>query len=339
MNRSNISIFFDEPSHKYTDSDGRNYTSVTTVLGYYENKFDTKKYDIAKACEKIGQNPSHPKYPKYANKTVSMILKEWDDARIEGCNIGNEKHNYLDDSIKLANGYRSLTKSVFVNKRIYNINDILTNHDYGKVDLKYFESLGVRERYPRIYEVLSNFADLGYNIYSEICVFDPINRIAGLIDVLLIKDNQFLIIDWKTNKARLMFQSGYFEKDLEGNLTENFIDNEDKCLFPLHKYPQSVGHKYTFQLSLYDYLAEGFGLTCVGNLLFHIRHNNYTSDHEDIKYNPDWIDKQQIDIHTIQYLKNDMAQLVSDFNVKQASGYIDAKNISINFKMKSNVAV
>ena len=339
MDRSNILMFFDEPTHKYTDSLSGKYTSVTTVLGYYENKFDKKKYDIATACAKIGQNPGHDSYKKYAGMTVEQILAKWDKAREDGCEIGNVKHNYLDNSIKLANGYRSITGSTFINKRIYTINDIMQNPIYGQVDLKYFESLGVKEQYPRIYEVISNFVELGYRVYSEICVFDPVNRIAGLIDVLLIKGNQFLIIDWKTNKARLMFKSGYFKKDIEDNLTDEFIENDEKFIFPLHKYPQSVGHKYTFQLSLYDYLAEGFGLECIGNLLFHIRHNNYESTHEDVIANPEWIDRQQVDIYPIQYLKNDMAQLVSDFSRKEASGYIDGKNIASTFKLKSNVAV
>ena len=51
MNRNNISIFFNEKEHKYTDYSNRVYTSVTTVIGHYENKFDTKKFEIAKACE------------------------------------------------------------------------------------------------------------------------------------------------------------------------------------------------------------------------------------------------------------------------------------------------
>ena len=141
-----------------------------------------------------------------------------------------------------------------------------------------------------------------------------------------------MIIDWKTNKARLMYKSGYFEKDLDGNLTDNFLENDDKFKFPLHRYPQSVGYKYTFQLSLYDYLTEMFGLECIGNILCHIRHNNYPKNHEDVIKNPSWIDKQQVDIYPIQYLKNDMIALLSDFNRKMASGYIDSMKVKATFK-------
>lgn len=332
MNRNNISIFFDEEKHKYTDSNNRKYTSVTTVIGYYENKFDEKKYEIAKACERIGQNPKHPKYPKYVGKTVDMILAEWEQASIDGCTIGNSHHNYLDSSVKLANGYRSLTQSKFTGNKIYTINDILNSPTFGRVDLDYFEKLGVKDRYPKIFNTISYLVEQGYLIYSEICTFDSVYNISGLIDILAIKGNKFIIIDWKTNKAPLMYKSGYFEKDLEGNLTDVFIENDDKFKFPLHKYPQSIGHKYTFQLSLYDFLTEQFGLECIGNLLCHIRHNNYLPTHSDAIKNPTWIDKQQVDIYPITYLKNDMIALCSDFNKKLASGYIDGINIRNSLK-------
>jgi hypothetical protein len=334
MDRSNITIFFDEPSHKYTDSNNRIYTSTTTLIGYYENKFDSKKMDIARACEKIGMNPAHPKYQKYKGKSVFEILLEWEQAKDEGCRIGNEKHNHIDNTIKLSNGYRSLTHTNFTNTRLYTINDILVNHSFGLVDLDYFKELGIKDLYPKIYNTISYFVKEGYKIYSEIGTFDPINLVSGLIDVLAIKGNKFILIDWKTNKARLMFKSGYFEKDIEGNLTDNFIENDDRFIFPLHKYPQSVGHKYTFQLSMYDYLTEGFGLECIGNILFHIRHNNYLANHEDVIENPSWIEKQQVDSYPIQYLKNDMAMLISNFNKRKASGEIDALTIKDKFKNK-----
>lgn len=331
MNRNNISIFFNEEEHKYTDSSNRNYTSVTTLIGYYENKFDQKKLDIAKACERIGQNPNHPKYAKYAGKTVDMILTEWDDERIKGCDIGNGHHNYLDSSVKYSNGYRQFTQSKFTGNKIYTINDILDTPTFGKVNLKYFEEIGIKDKYPRIFNLISSLVDNGYSIYSEICTFDSVYLVSGLIDLLAIKGNKFIIIDWKTNKADLVFKSGYFEKDINGNLTSSFVENDDKFKFPLHKYPQSVGHKYTFQLSMYDYLTEQFGLECIGNILCHIRHNVYNNNHEDLINNPTWKDKQQVDVHPIKYLKQDMAFLLSDFNKKKASGYIDAMSIKKSF--------
>ena len=347
MDRTNISIFFDEKEHKYTDSRRLIYTSTTTLIGYYENKFDQKKMDIAKACERIGQKPDHPKYTKYKDKTVGMILAEWEAAKDEGCAIGNVKHNHLDNSIKLANGYRSLTKSVFVNTKLYTINDILVDHSFGRVDLDYFEKLGIRDLYPRIFNTISYLVKDGWRIYSEIGTFDPVNLVSGLLDVLAIKGNNFIVVDWKTNKAPLMFKSGYFEKDLEGNITDLFIENDDKFIFPLHAYPQSVGYKYTFQLSMYDYLVEGFGLNCVGNILFHIRHNSYATANmsqytpattlQDIKDNPSWLDKNQVDAYPIKYLKNDMAQLISNFVKRKASGNIDAHDIIMKFNKKSVV--
>ena len=38
-----LDLYFNEKLHKYTDSRGIVYTSMTTVIGKYEVKFDTEK--------------------------------------------------------------------------------------------------------------------------------------------------------------------------------------------------------------------------------------------------------------------------------------------------------
>lgn len=42
-----IRLFFDEPSHKYTDNLGNEYVSTTTLLHNYKPKFD-KEYWLNK---------------------------------------------------------------------------------------------------------------------------------------------------------------------------------------------------------------------------------------------------------------------------------------------------
>ena len=89
--------------------------------------------------------------------------------------------------------------------------------------------------------------------------------VSGLVDLLLVRDKDFLIVDWKTNKADIRYEAGYFRKDKFNNLTDDFIVKAEYFKPPLQKYACSVGYKYTFQLSMYDYLIEGFGYTCKGS--------------------------------------------------------------------------
>lgn len=290
----NLDIFFNAESHKYTDSAGNKYISVTTLLGKYGHKFDT--YKMAKACEAAGKRGN----PKYRGQSAEDLMSKWARDTQHAINIGNEKHDYLETSVKTANNYYSIFDRHTPTGRLYTISDILSNPGYGKVDLDYFIKLGVKDRYPAIYNLIEFCAKEGYKMYPEICTYNPNFLISGLIDLLLVKDDSFAIIDWKTNRDSLRFESGYFEKDRFGNVTNTFIRTEQQFKFPLQMYPYSKGNIYTFQLSLYAYLTEFFGLKHKISLLCHIRHADATG-------------VEKVDIHTIDYRKDDINSLVKHF--------------------------
>ncbi len=263
-----VKIFFDEALHKYTDEHGNTFTSVTTVLGKYEDEFETEK--VARICEKIGRNPRHPKYEKYKGKTAKQLMKEWQQITNIALDKGNEKHNYLEDIIKESNGYKRV-KTKFIKDRLFTIPDIVRNPKVGRVYKDDLVKLGIGDRYPTIHNLICTFIDNGWKLYSEIGVYNTDFLISGLIDLLLVKDNDFFIIDWKTNKSPISFQSGYYEKDNDGNLTSNFIVTGKTLKYPVKHLPASTGHKYSLQLSGYAYLVEKFGLNLTGIVLCHIQ--------------------------------------------------------------------
>jgi hypothetical protein len=281
-------IYFDEKLHKYTDEYGNVLTSVTTVIGKYVVPFDTDA--VLRACVKIGKNPNHPKYLRYKGKTEKQILAEWNKITNDALDNGNAKHNYLEDVIKNSNNYKKV-KGNFINDRIFTIPEIISNPEVGIVTLDKLIELGLYSRYPSIFEIVKQFVDMGWKLYSEIGVFNSDLLVSGLIDLLLVKGNRFFIIDWKTNKSPIMFESGYFEKDYKGNITDRFIKDDKKLLYPLNNLPASVGHKYSLQLSSYAYLTEQFGMELSGIILTQIRNNN---------------DKEIIDYLTIDYYKNEV---------------------------------
>lgn len=297
-------LYFNEETHSYTDNLGFAYTSTTTVIGNYYEKFD--KTAIAKACELIGKNPSHPKYLKYKNKTAKQLLYEWDNETKDACEKGSKKHNYLESTIKSCNGYNINAKG-FINDRIYTIDDIIKGHSYGRLSLDYFKKTNIDQVYPAIYNIISDLVKAGFKIYAEIGVYHPEYGISGLIDILFVRGKEFIILDWKTNKAPIRFESGYFEKDIYGKLMLNsFIETPNKYFkHPIEHLPDSVGNHYAMQLSTYTHLVESFGFKNITNILCHIRRI------EDFNINTDE-EKEELKFLTIPYLKKEVLDMCSD---------------------------
>ena len=316
---SNFEIYFDPIQHKYTDNFSNAYTSVTTVIGKFEDKFSNKELDIAKACERIGKNPRHPKYLKYKNKTYLDIIKGWKKEGDIAREIGNVKHDYLETSVKTSTGFYTYFKPV--SGRLFTVKDVLNDNSLGRLDLNYFIQTGIKDKYPEIYNVIAGFVNNGWAIYAEICTYSYDLLVSGLIDILLVKNNMFVILDWKTNKTLLHFEAGYYDKDINGNAT-NFIQTDEKLLYPLNNYPASRGYKYTFQLSTYATLTENHGFECKGLILCHIRHHLYDKKHIKTISNPELLGLNVVDIYPINYLKADSNKMLYEFAKYNNNGQI-----------------
>lgn len=299
-------LYFNEEFHKYTDDLETIYTSTTTVIGKYYEQFSTKQVDIAIACERIGKNPNHLKYLRYRGKTTNQILYEWSLSTIEGCEKGTKKHNYLEDKVKTANGYH-LNANGFIDGKIYTVDNIIVGHNYGKLSIKFFIETGIRDKYPTIFSLIVEFVNKGFSIYAEIGVYHLQLMVSGLIDILFVRGDEFLILDWKTNKAPIRFESGYYEKDNDGRLLLDKFIKQDKWMYhPISNLPDSIGTHYTLQLSIYDYLVESFGLKCLGNILCHIR----TVESDNIYLSKDE-QPEEVSFLPIKYLKSDVERLLA----------------------------
>ena len=269
MNISPI-IFFDERLHKYTDNRGNTYTSVTTVIQKYHEEFKTDA--IAEACERIGRNPAHPKYLKYKGKTAEEIKYGWNKIKDDALVNGNKKHDYLEDIVKRATSYRTITGTDLIQDRLFTIEDI-TNKTFGELSIDWFTTSGIAFRYPTIYSAILTLHNAGFKFYAEVGIYNTDLLISGKIDLLAIKDSDFIIVDWKTNKDNIKFESGYFEKDLNGKTTDIFITTNKYMSYPLHFLPDSIGNHYNLQVSGYAWLIEQFGFKNLGNIIYQIREN------------------------------------------------------------------
>ena len=301
-------LYFDEGPHKYTDTYGNEYISVTTIIGNYSPKFD-KDYWLHKKAKELGI-------------TEKELAKRWQDITDEACTRGSHTHNGLEDGIKGSSMFKDAIK--YLNQietgRCITVADI-PNLKARPLDIEKFKE-ATNNKYPKIYEVFDFYITRGYTIYSEIGVFLPNLLISGTIDVLAIKSDRFVILDWKTNKDGLHFTSGYYKKDKTCKpvqLTNNWVEKDEKMLPPFNTLPECNGSHYTIQLSTYARMVELIlGIPCVGCGLCHIgtpfKLNKYGMPYRDEKglYEIDKNGEETVQWYRIAYIRDMVDAMFQD---------------------------
>ena len=293
-------IFFNEPKHTYCDEYGNFYTSVTTGIHKFVVPFEKTKWARIKAAEK--------------NTSEESIKAQWEHINTKSLEVGNKKHNRLESAIKGSSKFHKAVNIVNINNvtRCFSVYDLKLYSDIGEMSLEdFYNKIG--NRYPVIFDTIKFYVDKGFKIFSEINVYDPYNLISGTIDVLLVKDDTFVIIDWKTNRNELLFKSGYYKKDKKTNeLTNIWVDKKKYMLYPLDYIEDCIGNHYTLQLSTYASMVEAFGYRHLVSILFHIRDpfvlNEYGMPKKDNRgmYIVEEGKPENVTYHIINYLKDDV---------------------------------
>lgn len=254
-------LFFDEGPHKYTDTFGNEYKSVTTIIhDNYCPKFD-KAYWLHKKAKELGISEK-------------QLAKQWQDITDEACARGTATHNGIEDAIKDVSMFKDAIKYLnqIHNGRVVTVADI-PNFSAKPLDIEAFRK-ATDDKYAEIYRVFEFYTERGYTIYSEIGVFLIDYLISGTIDILCIRDTDFVILDWKTNRDGLQFESGYYKKDKTtkpAQRTNQWVPKKEFMLPPLAHLPNCNGSHYTMQLSMYARMVELIlGIPCVGMGLCHI---------------------------------------------------------------------
>ena len=300
-------LFFDEGPHKYTDTLGNEYRSVTTLIGDYYNHFDADYWAHKKAREQ--------------GKSEKQIRAEWNRIKDEACERGTATHNGIEDAIKSVSKFKEAIKYLEEVKSgrcitIADIPDLIPR----PLDVEEFK-VATNNKYPEIYRVFDFYTERGYVIYSEIGAFLIDYLISGTIDIFCYRPTDFVILDWKTNRDGLKFEAGYYKKDkstIPNQLTNEWIKKKQNMLPPLNHLDDCNGMHYTMQLSLYAIMAEIIlDIPCVGLGLCHIGSpwvlNKYGQPLRDSEgYHVDPNGEETVKWFKIQYLKNEAKALLKD---------------------------
>lgn len=302
-------LYFDEPTHKYTDSLGNSYISVTTMIhDNYTPKFD-KKYWLRKKSRELGISSKE-------------LERQWQAITDEACSRGTATHNGIEDAIKENSMFKNAIQ--YLNQvesgRCITVADI-PNLIPRPLDLDKFRE-ATNNKYEKIYDVFDFYINKGYTIYSEIGAFLIDYLISGTIDILCIKEDRFVILDWKTNRNGLQFEAGYFKKDKSttpAQLTNQYIVKDEKMLPPLSHLDNCNGMHYTMQLSTYARMVELIlDIPCVGLGLCHIGSpfvkNQYGMPYRDKnnQYPIDENGEETVNWYHINYLRNEVDAILRD---------------------------
>lgn len=256
-----VYLYFQEDGHKYNDTLGNKYMSVTTLIHEnYVPKFN-KAYWLHKKARELG----------VSEKTLE---KQWQDITDEACARGTATHNGIEDAIKDVSMFKNAIRYLnnIQDGRVVTVADI-PNFSVKPLDVPAFKE-ATGNKYDEIYRVFQYYTDKGYTIYSEIGAFLIDYLISGTIDILCIRPTDFVILDWKTNRNGLQFESGYYRKDKTtkpAQLTNEWVGKSEFMLPPLNYMPNCNGSHYTMQLSMYAKMVELIlGIPCTALGLCHI---------------------------------------------------------------------
>lgn len=316
-----VFLYFEEKEHKYTDTFGNSYLSCTTLLHNYKPKFN-KEYWLKKKSKEL-------------NISIKELEKQWKDITEEACSRGTATHNNIENGIKdvsmFVNAIQYLTE--IKSGRMVTVADIpLLNVRPLDID-KFIEA--TNNRYPKIYDVFRYYINNGYTIYSEIGAFLIDYLISGTIDILCIRPDQFVILDWKTNREGLQFESGYFRKDKSTNppqLTNEWVHKKEFLNPPLSHLPDCNGSIYTMQLSMYAFMVElilgipnvGLGLCHIGSPFILNKYGKpYRNEYNQYPIDPNGI--ETINWYPIKYLKNECKNILMDRKLKLNSDRVSTQ--------------
>ena len=228
-------------------------------------------------------------------------------------------------------------------KRIHNDNSMITvadindiNDNVKPLDLDAFIE-ATHNKYPDVYKVFDYYISNGYKIYSEIGIFLPHVLISGTIDILILREDQFVIGDWKTNRGGLKFESGYYKKDKSTKppqTTDIWVPKTEGLLPPLAHLPNCNGSIYNMQLSVYAFAVETIlGIPNAGLWLCHIDSDFVLNQYGMPKRFPDGlyhIKKNPVESTTLfkmKYLKDEVVEIFKDRHREIAATQVTSKSL------------
>lgn len=224
-------VTFREEDHSYTNQEGKRYTSCTTLIGLFHEKFNSKKVATAYAY-KMGKQTTHPDYSPEWKKPQYWIDK-WEANTLEATTRGSAFH-LVRELLDLAKSGQTSS-----NREGYNYSQDLS--------------------------LLPN------GLHCELLLHDHYWEVAGQADRIILEEDGFLVEDYKTNKEIKLVSWCKETPTTLSQLGLGEPHREYKMMyFPVNHLMDTNYNHYALQLSLYAYMVEkATGKPCKGLTLLH----------------------------------------------------------------------
>jgi len=235
-------IKFNDKEHSYTNKFGKRYTSVTTVIGFYKNKFDADFWTTYKAIQKALGITQENK--KQMSALYTKNGGNWNTLPIEPlkkiCAIKNiDINNLLEEKKSIAEGWAQTSKESCERGTRFHEKMEAEAYNNGIGTIK-------EETVETIYEYNIDLSQLKDGYHAEVLLYNHDYEVAGIMDKLIIstviKDRYIKGDDWKTNKVIN---------------TINPVGTKMK--YPLHHLDDCNYIHYALQLNTYLWLLSQFG--------------------------------------------------------------------------------
>lgn len=324
-------FYFDEVEHKYYDSAGLLYTSMTQVLQKYEKSFNKEYWSVYSWYDRFQpENKVRPDdrevYIHWGSHQFSLaqakvlidksthakqypvILADWDRRAVEAQVFGTNTHNFIENEVNSL--YGSVIEREHYTAKIITFGNLSLTYR-AQVNQQMLESSTLKQTMPDVYDLLYGYIKDGYALYAEVRMYDEEFLISGTCDIMALKGSKFDLVDWKTNAKRPMFTSGYYKKVWNSDRTEkiqtsDWVNTDKRFKEPISHIQQCKGNGYTLQLSGYAFLLERKGLRCDKLALVHISRNDVEK--------PTIKDITGAEVIWLPYLKNEIDLMFSNFS-------------------------
>lgn len=298
IDKESDDVVYNDEKHIYIGKSdlckGKKFTSVTTLIGMYENKFDEDFWKKYKALEELLGDD----FKEIKEKLLST--KKWDDSYIPddlSLDLFNETcQKYVDQWKKTNKDSCEYGTKIHAEQE----QGFYSTPDKMIKKFKLGGDLNVHKNHHKFDVDTGIFPEMLLSYVSK----DGVLRIAGQSDLVIKTGNYIDIIDYKSNKE-LKLKSYFDPKKRKYQMMKYPLNNIMDCNF----------YHYTLQLSIYAWMIQKMNPDFIINQLKII---HFTREGEEKEY-------------VLDYLKDDVERVLKHYKRKCLFDEYNEENKPIEF--------
>ena len=243
IDKINGDVAFNEELHLYWNTRNKDikYTSVTTLIQNYYEKFDEEFWSSYKAIERI---VGADVFKGMSIKGMLLDVKKWDDKYLDLIQIDKElffktkqdiKNEYKqnkDKACEKGTAYHLMRENEWYKDKKAKVSEYIESDDYFDVEKHNWDLNREKAVLPE------------YLVYYS--SKDGLINLAGQIDLLVKDGNDIYVLDYKSN-AKGIEKKAFFDRKKKQN---------KKMYYPINNLDDTTYNHYALQLSCYAFMLK-----------------------------------------------------------------------------------